>query len=198
MVQPVPRALALGFIPPSLIRDLNLASLHVVPLHPGLYATVPCRGHKPGFASLFIQYRSENDCAAGPAGTFSRHNRVLLADDSKMMRRLLVKFLTKLDIEVDEAENGLVALEMLRWAYDRKCPYDLALIDVKMPQVDGFEMLETVRSDVDLGDTPAVIITSESERALISRFVELGISGYILKPVKMSALREAVSKIITI
>src|SRR5512141_1966979 len=86
-----------------------------------------------------------------------RGARLLVVDDNKVNRLLLARSLELQGHAVSLAENGRVALEILR-----RQPFDLLLLDIEMPEMDGIQVLEQLKSDLQLRDVP-VIVTSAIE-----------------------------------
>jgi len=117
------------------------------------------------------------DLRSGPA-------RLLVADDNKVNRLLLTRNLELQGHSVASAENGRVALEMLR-----RERFDLLLLDMEMPEVDGFQVLEQMKNDLALRDI-AVIVTSSLEGIdHVVRCIELGAEDYLPKPVNPVLLK---------
>jgi two-component system cell cycle response regulator len=113
--------------------------------------------------------------------------RVLTVDDSRAIRNIVQKQLTECGFEVDEAEDGEKGLAALE-----ECVYDLVVLDVTMPVLDGPGMLAKMR---EAGHkTPVLMLTSESKRSVIAGCMKLGIDDYILKPFKPDELRGKVLK----
>lgn len=83
--------------------------------------------------------------------------------------------------EVTEAENGEVALDLLR---ENKVNPDIILLDLNMPKMGGLEFLSIVRKDENLRHLPIVILTTSSNTKDLMEAYTLGVSGYILKPLK--------------
>lgn len=112
--------------------------------------------------------------------------RILTVDDSSVVRMLVKRALTDMDVEIDEAddgETGLLAVE--------KSPPDLILLDVTMPGLDGPGMLKRLRSRGIA--TPVVLLTAESGTSLIGSMMKQGgICEYIAKPFKPEQLRAKV------
>jgi class 3 adenylate cyclase len=110
--------------------------------------------------------------------------RLLVADDNKVNRLLLTRNLELQGHSVASAENGRVALEMLR-----RERFDLLLLDMEMPEVDGFQVLEQMKNDLALRDI-AVIVTSSLEGIdHVVRCIELGAEDYLPKPVNPVLLK---------
>ncbi len=107
-----------------------------------------------------------------------RGARLLVVDDNKVNRLLLARTLELQGHGVTLAQNGRVALELLR-----RDPFDLLLLDIEMPEMDGLQVLEQLKADRQLRDLP-VIVTSVIEGIdSVVRCIELGAEDYLHKPV---------------
>lgn len=104
--------------------------------------------------------------------------RVLLADDSDLIHRHTVPLLTAAGYDVTEAWDGQEALDLLR-----QSPPDLLLTDVEMPNMDGYTLCRTVKSDEKTADIPVVICSSLGETADLERGFDAGADEYLVKPV---------------
>jgi class 3 adenylate cyclase len=113
--------------------------------------------------------------------------RLLVTDDNKVNRLLLSRNLELLGHRVDCAENGRVALELLR-----QTAYDLLLLDMEMPELDGFGVLEQLSADPKLRDLPVIVTSSLEGVSNIARCVELGAEDYLHKPVNAVLLKARV------
>lgn len=115
--------------------------------------------------------------------------RVLTVDDSRAVRSIVVRQLQEWGLETDEAEDGIKGLEKLD-----EVLYDLVLLDVTMPEMDGPTMLARMR---EAGNkTPVLMLTSEAKRSIVGEVMKLGIEDYILKPFKPEELKAKVSKVL--
>ena len=110
--------------------------------------------------------------------------RLLVVDDNKVNRLLLGRLLEQLGYRVDMAENGRVALERLH----ADAP-DLVLLDIEMPELDGYGLLERIRGDLALRDLPVIVTSSNEGLDGIVRCIELGAEDYLAKPVNPTLLR---------
>ncbi len=119
---------------------------------------------------------------------------ILAVDDFSVIRRIVVNQLRAKEAFVDEAPNGLVALDKLRMAFENNVPYDLVFLDIEMPVMDGVEFLTKLRADPNLSATPVIILSSHADQYEINQCITLGISDYIIKPVTKERLYMAVSK----
>lgn len=113
--------------------------------------------------------------------------RILTVDDSRAIRSIVVKQIKELGFEADEAENGQEGLQKLE-----ACIYDLVVLDVTMPVMDGPEMLKQMRATGNT--TPVLMLTSESKRSTIADVMKAGIDDYILKPFKPEELAGKIRK----
>jgi len=102
---------------------------------------------------------------------------ILIADDEEMMRNLLEKILTREGYQVATAEDGLAALELMK---DR--PFDLVISDMKMPRMNGFELLKAIKKDH--AQTGVIIMTAYGDTYTVKDALLLGADEYITKPFK--------------
>jgi len=118
-------------------------------------------------------------------------NKVLVVDDSETIRQQVSEALQAQGFEVVEASDGVIGLE-------RAAENDLAMIilDVNMPRLNGFEVLERLKADPKLAQTPVIILTTEAQRTLIDKARKLGAAAWLIKPVKMDNLVSTVSKVV--
>lgn len=115
---------------------------------------------------------------------------ILVVDDEFSMRKLLTYFLSK-DYNVITFENGFDALSYLQ---ENDLP-DLAIVDINMPKVNGFEFLQNVKSSLKLKAMPVVILSmvdSSSERV---KFLKAGAEDFLIKPFNPEELELKVSKL---
>lgn len=113
---------------------------------------------------------------------------VLIVDDNKVNRLLLTRNVEMLGHRVSVAENGRIAMDML--ASDR---FDILLLDIEMPEMDGFEVLEAIKSMPTLRHLPVIVTSSVEGLDNIVRCIELGAEDYIPKPVNKVLLKARVS-----
>lgn len=121
-----------------------------------------------------------------PAGPPSR-SRILVVDDEAAIRDLLAKTLALAEYDVDVAPDGGSALERLR-----TLPYDLLITDLKMPGVDGLTVIREGRRY--RPDLPVIIITGFSTEASAIEAINLGVSGYLIKPFRVPRVLAAAAK----
>lgn len=112
--------------------------------------------------------------------------RVLVVDDGGTIRLYHRTVLSEAGFEVEEAVNGMEGLEKVL-----QSPFDLLLVDVNMPKMNGFRMLEQLRRDPAVGHIPAIMITTESHEVDQEQSLAAGANLFLLKPVRPDELRAA-------
>ena len=122
------------------------------------------------------------------ADTGSHGSRLLVVDDNKVNRLLLTRSLELQGHRVATAENGRIALDMLR-----KEPFDLVLLDMEMPEMDGFQVLEQIFDDRALRGLPVIVTSSLEGVESVVRCIELGAEDYLPKPVNPVLLKARIS-----
>jgi adenylate cyclase len=113
---------------------------------------------------------------------------VLVADDNRMNRLLLGRSLEQQGHTVVFAEHGREALDLLR-----QRPFDVLLLDVLMPELDGYHVLEELKSDVHLRDIPVVMTSALDELDSVVKCVEMGAEDYLTKPINPVLLNARVN-----
>jgi class 3 adenylate cyclase len=109
---------------------------------------------------------------------------LLIVDDNKVNRLLLSRSVEMQGHRAALAENGRIALEMLR-----REPFDLLLLDIEMPEMDGFAVLEQLKADPQLRDLPVIVTSSVEGLDNIVRCIGLGAEDYLPKPVNAVLLK---------
>ena len=100
--------------------------------------------------------------------------KLLIVDDESRIRSLIAKYAAFEGYEVDEAENGMKAVEMCR-----ETRYDLIIMDVMMPELDGFSAVREIRKD---RNVPVIMLSARGEEYDRIHGFELGIDDYVVKP----------------
>jgi len=118
--------------------------------------------------------------------------KILIADDSAHVRMLVRRALADRGYDLIEAVSGTDALQKV---IDEKP--DLILLDLTMPELDGFEVIRSMRRRPETSDTKIMMLTSSGEMANIKESYDLGAVGYIMKPVHGGDLATAVAKALT-
>jgi two-component system chemotaxis response regulator CheY len=117
--------------------------------------------------------------------------RFLIVDDFSTMRRIIRNILKEIGYaHADEAEDGQVALAKLKSA-----AFDFVVSDINMPNMNGFQLLQSIRADESLKGLPVLMVTAEARKEDIVTAAQSGASGYIVKPFTKATLEEKVQKI---
>lgn len=105
--------------------------------------------------------------------------KAIVVDDSKAVRMILGRVLASVGYQVEEAANGVQA-----WALLSACPeaFALALLDWNMPNVNGFQLLQQIRSDRRFASLVIIMVTTETELAHVSAALAAGANEYVMKP----------------
>ncbi|MFW6169183.1 MAG: ABC transporter substrate-binding protein [Planctomycetota bacterium] len=130
--------------------------------------------------------------AAPLTPTRIRGTRALIVDDNATNRHILENMLRNWGMEPVTASGGRQAIRLLREARSSGTPLRLILTDVNMPEMDGFTLAEQIKADDQLNHTIIMMLTSGDRQGDISRCEELGVSAYLMKPVKQSELFDAI------
>ncbi len=118
--------------------------------------------------------------------------KVLIVDDNKTNRRILQGLLRGWGMKAHAAAGGEEAIEMLKEALTDSEPYQLILTDMHMPSMDGFMFVQEMQGNRALSHATVMMLSSGGHRGDAARCQELGISAYLLKPVRQGELQEAI------
>jgi two-component system, sensor histidine kinase and response regulator len=118
----------------------------------------------------------------------------LVVDDNATNREILEHHALAARMRCDSAPDGLVALQRLRQAHRDGMPYDMAIIDMKMPVMDGLELAAAVRADPDLCHLRMVLVTSLHSNDELQRAKAAGMNAYLSKPVRRHELYRALAQ----
>ena len=119
---------------------------------------------------------------------------VLIVDDSAAIRKILQRMLGQAGLNLGkilEAGDGLEALEKLK-----SQRVNLILSDINMPNMDGIQLLSTLKSNPDYKHVPVIMITTEGGEAKVMEAVQLGASGYVRKPFTADQIKEKLAGLI--
>ena len=122
--------------------------------------------------------------------------KVLIVDDNRTNRRILKGMLEQWEMKTTSVEGGQEALDQLSAAREAGEPYGLILTDMHMPKMDGFTLVEHIRHNPELATSTIMMLTSAGHRGDAARCQELGVSAYLLKPIRQSELREAIARVL--
>ena len=188
---------------PGLVVEDNNLQVQVSALRKVLgaqaIATVPGRGYQFTVAAATADAAASGaappaEASRGPAlphaapSGASARSRLLVADDNKVNRLLLCRSLELMGHDVASVDNGRSALGKLRTER-----FDLLLLDLEMPELDGFGLLEQRAADAALREVPVIVTSSLEGVAAVARCIELGADDYLHKPVNPVLLKARVA-----
>lgn len=114
---------------------------------------------------------------------FPPSTRILIVDDMPTIRELVKSQLRAMNLRnVVEATDGREALEMMNSSFGVQNPIELVISDWNMPHMTGLELLRQVRSSLNFPTIPFILLTSESEKEMVTDAILAGVSQYIVKP----------------
>jgi two-component system chemotaxis response regulator CheY len=117
--------------------------------------------------------------------------KFLVVDDFSTMRRIVRSLLKELGyVNVDEAEDGTIALQKLK-----NQSFGFVISDWNMPNMDGLTLLQSIRADETLKHIPVLMVTAEAKKENIILAAKAGASGYVVKPFTAGTLDEKLAKI---
>ena len=194
----VPKDELIDVVWPGLVVEDNNLQVQISALRKVLgtqaIATVPGRGYQFTIAAgttgapatSVAEAKTPRVQERSMAGA-QRKSRLLVADDNKVNRLLLCRSLELMGHAVASVENGRVALEALRSE-----DFDMLLLDLEMPELDGFGLLEQRAADAALHGVPVIVTSSLEGAAQVARCIELGADDYLHKPVNPVLLKARV------
>ena len=133
---------------------------------------------------------------ARPAGAPPPHLDVLIVDDNDVNRRILAEQIRRWGMTATAVASGRAAIDALTAAERTPRPFELVLLDVNMPDMDGFQVAEEIAARPELAGATVIMLTSSGEYGDQSRCAELGIAAYLTKPVYAADLLAAIERAI--
>jgi signal transduction histidine kinase/DNA-binding response OmpR family regulator/HPt (histidine-containing phosphotransfer) domain-containing protein len=118
--------------------------------------------------------------------------RVLVVDDNSTNRLILGEMLASWQIDASILDSGAEVVKTLERAVQEQNPYDLVLMDVQMPDIDGFETTRNIRNNDRVADTRVILLSSCDASAFSEQVSNLGLMAYLTKPIKQSELLESI------
>jgi PAS domain S-box-containing protein len=150
----------------------------------------------PGKGSTFsfvLDFPAGSAVPAHPARLDLAELHALVVDDDAMSRDILSRYAVSWGIHVGTAETATEALSFLRRAADDEHPYDVAIIDLRMPDMDGMQLAATIRLDPQLARTRLVLVTAYDGPAQGQAAIRAGFSAYLTKPVRQAQLYDCIT-----
>jgi two-component system sensor histidine kinase/response regulator len=155
---------------------------------------------EPGKGSTF-SFKARFGCPAASISPVAAHPtdleglRVLVVDDNGTNRRILRDTLASWRMKPVLAEDAVAALDQLQRAAGSSLPFALLLVDAHMPGVDGFDLIGHVRQDAQFAGVIIMMLTSAGQRGDVTRCRDLGVAGYLTKPISQSELLDAILQV---
>ncbi|TGE34369.1 response regulator [Desulfosporosinus sp. Sb-LF] len=123
--------------------------------------------------------------------------RVMVIDDNATNLLILRETLNSWGLISTTVDNGLEGIDQLRQAKKQGTPYNLVLLDCRMPDMDGFAVAEAIKSDPGLVGTTVMMLTSDMRPGDTIKYSSFGIRTYLIKPIKRAELRNAIEEILS-
>ncbi|MBK1989333.1 response regulator [Sphaerospermopsis aphanizomenoides BCCUSP55] len=136
--------------------------------------------------------KNEQPCCQVYEPDLLTNRRLLVVDDNATNRKILHHQATAWGMEVDEADNATAALQALEIAVAEGQPYDIAVIDMQMPHIDGLTLGEQIKANSTTNKMPLIMLTSTNQREEVQQALNIGFATYLVKPVKASRLLDAI------
>jgi CheY-like chemotaxis protein len=151
-------------------------------------AVAPRKRRKRKREKLAQYYKYKPDMPHSPSSEMPL--KVMVVDDDPDIRRMLRVFFWTRGLEVAEAENGMQALMLVK----REKP-DIVLLDIMMPDIDGFEVCRRLKLDPETGSIPIVFISARTGKEHIEQGLSLGADGYVTKPFDPATLLDKIVEV---
>ncbi|HET7480961.1 MAG TPA: response regulator, partial [Rubrobacteraceae bacterium] len=155
---------------------------------------------EPGAGSTFffeLPFEKQPRQASPRPRTDLQGLRALVVDDNATNRQILDKQLSLWGMASDGADGSLEALRLLRAARERDTRYDLAILDMQMPEMDGLSLARRIKEDPGLSSIRLVLLTSIGRRGEGGAARQAGIEAYLTKPVRQQELYEALAAVMS-
>ncbi|QLE46925.1 response regulator [Nostoc sp. C057] len=124
------------------------------------------------------------------------NRRLLVVDDNATNRKIIHHQATRWGMLVDQAASATIALKAIEEAAKQKNLYDIAVIDMQMPEIDGMTLGEQIKANSAIAGLPLIMLTSTNQRYEIQRALKIGFAAYLVKPVKPSRLLDTIMTIL--
>ncbi|MBF0398345.1 MAG: response regulator [Desulfobacterales bacterium] len=118
--------------------------------------------------------------------------RIIVVDDNSVNIEILRAYLEAFGMRVSTAKSGKEALIKFNQAMEEADPYEIAILDYIMPNIDGEGLGLLIKNDLDLKDTKLVMLSSRNQKGEAARMKEIGFSAYLTKPIKRSHLLDSI------
>lgn len=124
----------------------------------------------------------------------SEKSKILVVEDNDFVRMQIVRYLEELGVDIVELSDGTQAMNFMREQHHNETDVSLAIVDVRMEPVDGFDFIKSIRG---MGmDTPVILVTGDNNPDLLELAGTWGVSAVMIKPVQKERLLKTVSRTI--
>ena len=159
--------------------------------------SVPGQGSTFRFTVWLTKQPAQAHAAPMPRGSL-QGRRLCIVDDNATNRRILEQYASQWGLQSAAASDGYQALALLKDAVTRGEPFDLAILDLQMPGMDGLELGHAIKADPVLAATRLVLLTSIGLRGQAEKAKQAGIAAYLTKPAHRSQLYDCLTMIVDI
>lgn len=121
--------------------------------------------------------------------------RLLVVDDHEVNRRILLELAASWKVRAEAAESGEEALHLLKKAKKENDPFHIAILDYQLPNMDGEDLSNLIKTDRELADTSLILLTSMGMRGDAGKFQEIGFEAYLVKPARTAVLLDTISTV---
>jgi CheY-like chemotaxis protein len=118
--------------------------------------------------------------------------KILVVEDNDFVRMQIVRYLAELEADITESSHADDALDQVKNAHKARTPFSMAIVDVRMEPVDGFDFIKSIRG-LDM-DTPVILVTGDSNPDLLEQAGTWGVNAVMIKPVQKDRLIKTVSR----
>ncbi|WP_414754340.1 GAF domain-containing protein [Anabaena sp. CCY 9910] len=124
------------------------------------------------------------------------NRRLLVVDDHATNRKIIYHQVSRWGMQVDQADRAVAALGMIVEACQQNKPYDVILIDMQMPEMDGMALGKQIKANSSIPPTPLIMLTSTNQRDEVQQAIKIGFAAYLVKPVKSSRLLDTIMSVL--
>jgi hypothetical protein len=152
------------------------------------------KGSKFWFEVTFV--KQPNYTSSESERGFLSNRRLLVVDDFATNRKIIHQQATRWGMQVDQAATAAAALQAIQEAAQQNNLYDIAVIDMQMPEIDGLTLGKQIKADPASASLPLIMLTSTNQRDEIQQALRIGFAAYLIKPVKPSRFLNTVMNIL--
>ncbi|QSV53524.1 MAG: response regulator [Dolichospermum sp. UKL201] len=122
--------------------------------------------------------------------------RLLVVDDNTINREILHHQAISWGMHIDEVDSAIAGLAALETAATEQMPYDIAIIDMQMPEIDGLTLAIQIKKNPAIANVPLIMLTSTNQRDEVKKALDIGFISYLVKPVKPTRLLDTIMNIV--